>query len=501
MKSNRMAAHARVLCLSLSLFLLLSLWTGCVGDVPAPGTETDPVADTATGTATGSDTGSATDSATETESDADAESETKPAPEPLKLTSNRKLTFAPLPDCKSFLYVEGAECEAVADTEYGYVARFTMTESQKKQAILLDYAGYMEQFGLSPLSPTTNMHIVCVTRNMSGKTDSVLCGYEAAEDGTIRFLNMPVINKMRADEYVDILFIQFAETPMEVMELTGDRYVTPERTTIQVAGLKKSYTFLHVTDLHACACEGVEPADRLSYCKARESGFASPEMTSAARLPYLFAYGTRIGADMMFLTGDIIDFPSDANLNLLKSCIKDSRVPTMYITGNHDWSFFDNYNSTYARETYLPQLADISGGNTAFHYVEYEDLIIAALDNAMDEVPGTALNGLRELCKGTKPIILLMHIPMTAETLTQPTKNVWGRDICMGPGGVGYWEETVYGLYQLVAVQDTPIVAVVTGHVHFSHEDILPNGVPQIVTGTASQGGLCRVITVEPKAE
>ena len=245
----------------------------------------------------------------------------------------------------------------------------------------------------------------------------------------------------------------------------------------------------------------MEPADRLQYCQAREKGFASPEMTSAARMPYLFAYGQRIQADMLFLTGDIIDFPSDANLSLLKSCVRNSPVPSMYITGNHDWSFFDNYNSAYARQTYLPQLAEISGGNTAFHYVEYEDLIVAALDNAMDEVPGEALNGLRKLCQGTKPIILLMHIPMTVETLTQPTKNVWGRDICMGPGGVGYWIDTVYGLYQLVAVQETPIVAVVTGHVHFSHEDTLPNGVPQIVTGTASQGGLCRVITVEPKAD
>lgn len=277
--------------------------------------------------------------------------------------------------------------------------------------------------------------------------------------------------------------------------------LTPSAPTLQVAGLQRSYTFLHFTDLHACACEGVEPADRLQYCQAREKGFASPEMTSAARMPYLFAYGQRIQADMLFLTGDIIDFPSDANLSLLKSCVRNSPVPSMYITGNHDWSFFDNYNSAYARQTYLPQLAEISGGNTAFHYVEYEDLIVAALDNAMDEVPGEALNGLRKLCQGTKPIILLMHIPMTVETLTQPTKNVWGRDICMGPGGVGYWIDTVYGLYQLVAVQETPIVAVVTGHVHFSHEDTLPNGVPQIVTGTASQGGLCRVITVEPKAD
>ena len=52
-----------------------------------------------------------------------------------------------------------------------------------------------------------------------------------------------------------------------------------------------------------------------------------------------------------------------------------------------------------------------------------------------------------------------------------------------------------------MALQGTLIVAVVTGDVHFDHVDTLPNGVPQIVTGTASQGGLCRVITVEPKAD
>ena len=182
--------------------------------------------------------------------------------------------------------------------------------------------------------------------------------------------------------------------------MTNDRYVNPERTTLQVAGLQRSYTFLHFTDLHACACEGVEPADRLQYCQAREKGFASPEMTSAARMPYLFAYGQRIQADMLFLTGDIIDFPSDANLSLLKSCVRNSPVPSMYITGNHDWSFFDNYNSAYARQTYLPQLAEISGGNTAFHYVEYEDLIVAATNEAFRQAEEDSSQMMSQLTGG-----------------------------------------------------------------------------------------------------
>ena len=63
----------------------------------------------------------ATDAATnpasdpESATDTETETETKPVTEPLRLTSNRELTFAPLPDCKGFLYVENAECEAVPD--------------------------------------------------------------------------------------------------------------------------------------------------------------------------------------------------------------------------------------------------------------------------------------------------------------------------------------------------------------------------------------------------
>lgn len=159
------------------------------------------------------------------------------------------------------------------------------------------------------------------------------------EGGTVRCVIVPVIDRLRAGDRMGILYVRFADTPPEVMKLTNDRYVSAGHTTLQVAGLKRTYTFLQITDLHACACEGVEPVDRLQYCLAREKAFSTPEMTSAARMQHLFAYGQHIGADMLFLTGDIIDFPSDANLSLLKSCIQDSAVPSMYITGNHDWSF------------------------------------------------------------------------------------------------------------------------------------------------------------------
>ena len=158
MRPKRKTAAVRAACLFLIALLLLPVLGGCSGKTPEAGTGTVP--------ATGAPTQPATDPATnpasdpESASDPGTETETKPVTEPLRLTSNRELTFAPLPDCKGFLYVENAECEAVADEAYGYVARVTLTEMTKKLSVMLDYVGYLEQFGLSPMTPSASTHIL-----------------------------------------------------------------------------------------------------------------------------------------------------------------------------------------------------------------------------------------------------------------------------------------------------------------------------------------------------
>ncbi len=47
------------------------------------------------------------------------------------------------------------------------------------------------------------------------------------------------------------------------------------------------------------------------------------------------------------------------------------------------------------------------------------------------------------------------------------------------------------------AVYDAAPAAVIAGHVHFDHEDVLPNGVPQYITDVACDGH-CRVVTLFP---
>ena len=199
----------------------------------------------------------------------------------------------------------------------------------------------------------------------------------------------------------------------------------------------------------------------------------------------------------MFLTGDLIDFPSEKNIALLYENVSRFGGKSIYCLGNHDWNYSDDYMTGNAVTVNRPLFNDLTNGDPYFSYAEYDEFIVAAIDNSSDVVTDETVDKFLALYEKNKPIILLLHVPFHVDTLEPDVKKVWGRNITMGPGGMGNDWGSVIRLYNAVCVaEDTPVVAVFTGHVHFNHEDVFPNGVPQYITSTGYTGD-CRVVTVK----
>jgi hypothetical protein len=69
----------------------------------------------------------------------------------------------------------------------------------------------------------------------------------------------------------------------------------------------------------------------------------------------------------------------------------------------------------------------------------------------------------------------------------------------MGGEGMHSDKEAVVRLYNAVCVdENTPVVAVLSGHLHYDFEDVFENGVPQYVTWQGYVGG-CRTVTIKGK--
>ncbi len=284
----------------------------------------------------------------------------------------------------------------------------------------------------------------------------------------------------------------------------------PIETTIPIRGLSKPFTILQITDLHACALSPVDeatmPAARLSYARERVAAFAGGRpYPSAALLPVLMDYATEIAADLVLLTGDILDFPSEGNLALLGEALAASRVPALYIPGNHDWSFADDYHTATARAAYLPYMDTFAGGDHSIAVYETDTLAVCALDNGLDRIPEATANAYMNLAarlgREGKPLILAMHIPLQVDSLTPDTIRVWGRDLTIGERATGGWDaQTVRFCREVTEGRAFAPAAVITGHLHLSHEDVFPNGVPQLVTDIACDG-ICRVVHLTPQTD
>lgn len=263
---------------------------------------------------------------------------------------------------------------------------------------------------------------------------------------------------------------------------------------IVIPGLSREYDFLFLTDTHVIIPDEKEEQQVKDYAKQRRPVFESAQ-DNAARIPRLSEwvdYANKRSYDGLLLGGDIIDFPSSANLKYLDACLKELAVPWLYTPGNHDWTYPWEYMTEKGKESYLALLAPYMDGNPAVHTLEYDDLILVALDDSSNQISPDALESYREILTRGKPVIVLLHVPLYTESLFDEAKQVWSSAVTLGGGIHGgiYPDETSTEFLRLTLAKDSPVVAVLAGHVHFSQSSMLigEKSIPQI-TGDAGFHG------------
>ena len=272
--------------------------------------------------------------------------------------------------------------------------------------------------------------------------------------------------------------------------------IEPRYTVIPVAGITRRYRLLHITDLHMTDLAGDETPERVAVGTERhEKMFDWQGIRASQRLYDYIDWAVKEKADMIVLTGDILDFPSEPNLYKLHDALQAGKIPYFYVLGNHDWTYLDHWQSPDQRALYRPRLVDLCDGNADFHYTEFPDLILAGFDNGEECFSEEQCRALDMLQKKGKPIILLCHVPFTSPTLDETVTNVWHRNISLGETGIVKGETLAF--LDKMTGKGTNVRAVICGHVHFFHEDQIRETIPQYISGVASEGN-CRIIDLLP---
>ncbi len=275
---------------------------------------------------------------------------------------------------------------------------------------------------------------------------------------------------------------------------------------IVIDGISGDYELLFVTDAHAVIpldtqeqTDAAEETEQIqNYAQERYKGFLGEDGTSSAeQFSRVVDYANEEEVDGVLLGGDIIDSPSRENLDFLSKELSELEMPYLYTLGNHDWTFPWEYMSESGKQKYLPALSPYMEGDTSFHTLDFGEFVVAAVDNSSGQVNPEVLDDYSELLDTGKPVIVLAHVPFLTQSVLSKATQVWNSGVVIGGGNFGgiYPNEASEEFVEMTTAEDSPVVAVLAGHVHFYDKDVIEGekDVLQIVGDAGFRGSVLRL--------
>jgi predicted MPP superfamily phosphohydrolase len=254
------------------------------------------------------------------------------------------------------------------------------------------------------------------------------------------------------------------------------------KTTIHVEGLSAPVKMMHITDTHISRDDASDqPFEQ--YSTRMRNAYASVKhystgqaSTPAECFKELLKIGSEQKADLLALTGDIVNYPSAAAVEFVRGSLAGAGIPHLYTAGNHDWHYEGLKGSSESlrkewREKRLKPLYGQHGASCSVQAVKGINFV--AIDDATYQVDEEQLAFYRQQAAKNLPLVLLMHIPVYVPGMKMSCGHPdWGAAADRGfeTERRERWSEkgNLPSTVAFVkAVKETPcLAAVFTGHWH-----------------------------------
>lgn len=265
-----------------------------------------------------------------------------------------------------------------------------------------------------------------------------------------------------------------------------------EDETLKIKGLKKEYTFIHISDAHLSYAPKSADDEEKSLCKEHTEEWTRDGKTPLESFEEVVEFVNSEKPDALFITGDCVDYASENNSSYLKKQIDKINTDVLYVYGNHESV---NYKQKPLNpKIYYPLYENMMNGTPQYWVKDYGDLLICAIDDSDKNITSEQLDFLKKQMERNIPILLLIHIPFSTATIKEPIENKWGE------GAMSYFaldgdnpcDETVE-FCELLKKEDNNIAAIFTGHIHTSYKGEFSNGRMMYAAGTAFDGYARRI--------
>lgn len=190
-------------------------------------------------------------------------------------------------------------------------------------------------------------------------------------------------------------------------------------------GLKKPFSIMHISDTHLTAAYSDENDNKQTLNKIRTETFGGRQ-EEALRDSLEWA---RLHTDYVVHTGDLIDWQSRANFDLVKKYFGTNLFGTL---GNHEfspdmWLSEPHEESTETfKELSRETLAKVFPFDINFYSQIINGVNFVCLDDVYGTVTKQQVEQFRDEVQRGLPIILCMHVPFYTDGIWRATRRFWG---------------------------------------------------------------------------
>ena len=271
-------------------------------------------------------------------------------------------------------------------------------------------------------------------------------------------------------------------------DLTADRpEVFPERGgferlslsyAIVRIGLEKPFSVLHISDSHLSAAYPHEDAKKQRLCERRTQTFGGHQ-EEALRDALAWA---KEHVDFIVHTGDLIDWQSEANFDLVRKYFGNHYIGSM---GNHEFS--PDMWLSEPKESKDEAFKDLTRKRIQEVYpfeIRFESQVAGGvnfitLDDVYGYVTWEQVNRFKEEVKKGLPIVLCMHVPFHTEDTWRATCRMWKDKGPLSHGEVPpptgdyktQLEDPVTRDFIAYLKQEPLLKCILAGHEHLTFED------------------------------
>ncbi len=250
--------------------------------------------------------------------------------------------------------------------------------------------------------------------------------------------------------------------------------------TQKIKGLKEPKNLVGLSDMHLTYIDDREDAWTHEMQLGRSHMFPNGDRCFREIREYI----KKTQPDIVVSAGDMIDFPSHKNIEMIDDFFNNDCKEYMYVFGNHDWNSHRFYNDVHHWLENVPRLFPVlKNNNPKLQVVDLGGVLVVGVDTSTDRIYDDTLAQFKEVAALGKPMILVMHIPFYTEKTGDRllVTNNLGYPLCLdipekyhSKAGDEPWliaNEATKEFVKMVHDPNVNVVASIFGHVHFEFDE------------------------------